>query len=61
MNNNSMQSKISDDMLIRYKPVSTVTIGSIQSYMGECVITKEEFLLAYNTWVRGENNDIKTE
>ena len=56
MNNNSMQSKISDDMLIRYKPVSTVTIGSIQSYMGECVITKEEFVACYNTWIK-ENKE----
>ena len=24
-------------------------------YRGELVITKEEFLLAYNTWVRGDN------
>ena len=62
MDNNSIHdSKIINGALIRYKPVSTVAIGHIQAYMGECVITKEEFLLAYNTWVRGENNDIKTE
>ena len=53
MNNNSVpNSRITDDMLIRYIPVSTVTVGSIQTYRGECVLTKEEFLLAYNTWVK---------
>ena len=61
MENNSIHnSKITNDMLVRYKPVSTVTVGHIQAYMGECVLTKEEFLLAYNTWVRNtdeENNE----
>lgn len=58
MNNNTIQkSKITDDMLIRYIPVSTVTVGSIQAYRGECVLTKEEFLLAYNTWVKENKNE----
>lgn len=61
MENNSIpNSKITNDMLVRYKPVSTVTAGYIQAYMGECILTKEEFLLAYNTWVKeGEGSEKK--
>jgi hypothetical protein len=58
MENNSIpNSKITNDRLIRYKPISTIAVGHIQTYMGECVLTKEEFLLAYNTWIRDDKNE----
>lgn len=53
-----MESRISGDRLIR--PVTSYIGGDIVTVGGEVILTKEEFLLAYNTWVKNtdeENNE----
>lgn len=60
MSNNTIQkSKITDDMLIRYDMVSEETVGNTLSYFGTCILTKEEFLLAYNTWIKTDTEGEK--
>ena len=50
-----MESRISGDRLIR--PITSYINGDIVTVGGECILTKEEFLLAYNTWVKNANEE----
>lgn len=49
---NELDSKIENDVLIRKTVVDKC--GYMMAIKGERVITKEEFLLCYNTWVKGD-------